>query len=201
MGTRGILGLRINGVNKIAYNQFDSYPDGLGQATIAAIHTLLHREPSFHDRAEALRVVVEGIDIPSAADVTHLRTWTDLSVSQQSTTDWYCLLRKTQGNLAAMLDAGVIADASQFAVDGLFCEYGYLVNLDDRVLECYRGFEKSRHTKGRFAALSVVREDYYPIALVGTIPFHTIARSIDEAEAVLAQLYHEPGDDVADAEA
>ena len=30
MGTRGILGFRKNGLDKLAYNHFDSYPEELG---------------------------------------------------------------------------------------------------------------------------------------------------------------------------
>ena len=65
----------------------------------------------------------------------------------------------------------------------MFCEWAYLVNLDDQTLEVYQGFQDKPHNKGRFAPVEVTLDKviegpedgddrtYYPIALVKTYPF------------------------------
>ena len=40
MGTRGLIGLIIAGKRHAAYNQFDSYPDGLGRDVVKFILSL-----------------------------------------------------------------------------------------------------------------------------------------------------------------
>jgi len=39
-GTRGIIGFRLNSQDKLTYNHFDSYPDGLGVALLEEIRTV-----------------------------------------------------------------------------------------------------------------------------------------------------------------
>ena len=41
MGTRGFMGLVIDGQPKIGYVHWDSYPSGLGASTLDALRTLL----------------------------------------------------------------------------------------------------------------------------------------------------------------
>lgn len=35
MATRGVCGVRVNGVDKLSYNHNDSYPGGIGRAVVA----------------------------------------------------------------------------------------------------------------------------------------------------------------------
>lgn len=167
MGTRGILGFRIDSTDKLAYNHFDSYPSGLG----TTIQRWL-RESSLDDvkaQVRALRVVAADTK-PSPEDIEALQPWTNLNVSSQCTQDWYCLLHNTQGDPGATLQAGVIVDSASFVADSLFCEWAYVVNFDDSAIEVYRGFQKAPHSDGRYAAETADR-GYYPIALVRVIPF------------------------------
>lgn len=177
MGTRGIMGVRINGQDKLTYNHFDSYPSGLGNDMVKDIQKLLKESVSaFKAQAIALRMVDESSK-PTADDVAKLRKFADEDVSSGSINEWYVLLRNLQGKLADMLFAGVAIDSHEFVKDSLFCEWGYIANLDDQTFEVYQGFQKAPHTAGRYAALPVQQESkassdiYYPIALVAAIPF------------------------------
>ncbi len=60
-------------------------------------------------------------------------------------------------------------DSESFATDSLFCEWGYLANLDTDTLEVYRGFNKGE-AEGRFAG-PVEEGGYGPITLVAEVPF------------------------------
>src|SRR5690606_27282651 len=57
----------------------------------------------------------------------------------------------------------------EFASDSLFCEFAYVVDLDNDVLEVYQGFQKKPHNRGRFAdrvqTAEHRSEQYYPVAL------------------------------------
>lgn len=188
MGTRGATGVRICGVDKISYNHFDSYPDGLGDKMVADIRRLL-RDPGLDGMrklATEMRLVNGEAEKPTPADVAKLKRFTDLGVSRQSEDDWYCLTRRAHGRLADTLKSGIMIDAASFMADSLFCEYAYVVNLDDVAFEVYRGFQKEPHTKGRYAAMPIRDEVgrkarcstvYYPVALVGSFDLADIPKN------------------------
>jgi hypothetical protein len=72
--------------------------------------------------------------------------------------------------VTALLEAGVTLDRSDFPADSLFCEWGYLIDLDAMTFEVYRGSQKAPHTAGRFARRPPAEEGYHPVALVASWP-------------------------------
>lgn len=171
MGTRGAIGFRIDGGDKIAYNHFDSYPDGVGDDIVSFVEGTSDWD-DLRARVRALRVI-DGKTPPTANEIGTLAGFMDLGVGGQDVRDWYCLLRKTQGDLGAILEAGVMVDASKFMADSLFCEWAYVVNLDDMTFEVYRGFQKAKHDRGRYASEKDT-EGYYPVALIEAFPLARI---------------------------
>lgn len=177
MSTRGFISFTANGETKTAYNQHDSYPDGLGLDFLGWA-----RSADLSDAAAsaaALRVVDSKSD-PSDEDVENLRRFADFSVDamtwngsayvERTRPSWYQLLRTTQGDPAAMLAAGVIGDGSTFPADSLFAEWGYVVDFDAQVLEVYVGFQQESHSEGRFASSTPNGGGYYPVRLVKAWP-------------------------------
>lgn len=193
MGTRGVVGFRIAGQDKLAYNHFDSYPEGLGQDVVKFLKNALVSEPA---GLELLALSVASLEVvdpkvpPTAEQIAQLAPWTDLTVSEKSTKDWYCLLRGAQGDLAAMLAAGyLLKGAEQFILDSLYCEWGYIINLDDGVLEVYKGFQREEHDQGRYAKDRTLLDDpehykygaYYPCALIATFAFDALPENLARA--------------------
>jgi len=166
MGTRGTVGFRKNGVDKLMYNHYDSYPDGLGAQVVEFLkETSVAVISEIFDKIE----MVDGDTKPTAEQIEHCKGWTDLTVSEQSTSDWYCLLRDAQGELGAFKKGlRYMLAANDFIKDSLFCEYGYIVNLDDNVLEFWLGFQKKPQEGNRYGTIKC--DDYYPCRLVKTYP-------------------------------
>lgn len=171
MGTRGTTGFRLNGQDKVAYQQFDSYPDGVGKQVVEDLKELLPDLLGLKEKVKAARVVTNQTP-PTPEDIEKLRAVTDLEVSNQSTNDWYCLVRQTQGMPKLILDCGYILDSASFMHESLFCEFGYIINLDDLVLEFYKGFQQSVGV-GRYAQGKTGKK-YQGVTLALSIPFSDV---------------------------
>jgi hypothetical protein len=168
MGTRGMIGVRINGQDKAHYKQFDCYPTAQGVELLAQLRQI-HKEHGWgwlKEHAAVLRcVTTETIATPE--EIETFKQYANTKVSSQQITEWYVLLRELQGELYTTLKAGVILDQHKFIVDSLFCEWAYLVNVDEMTIEIYKGFQKEPHSKGRYTTKEP-DEEYYPCALVAT---------------------------------
>ena len=141
MGTRGLWGLRKDGIDKLTYNHWDSYPTALGETIKSFI--LTHSAAELSEVFDKIILVKEN-SIPIEKQIKECREWTDLSVSKQSPKDWYCLLRKAQGEPNAYFNGlKFMIDNHNFIGDSLFCEWAYIINLDTKKLEVYEGFQKS----------------------------------------------------------
>lgn len=188
MGTRGVFGFRIDQTDKLTYNHFDSYPDSLGVDVVNFVRTSVGPNlDAWREKAKELRLVNTETETPTEADIARARELDtiDLSVSERRTSDWYCLTRKAQGNPVLLLDLGFVADSNNFPLDSLFCEYGYIINLDTNELEFYEGFNKNPDAEGRYAkgdAEDVAEwlkrnpgeKPYLGIALKGSCPLAAI---------------------------
>jgi hypothetical protein len=181
MGTRGFMGLVIDGQAKIGYVHWDSYPEGLGASTLDALRTLLLADSGDQVATLARRLeVVSPETKPSREQQERLADYADMNVSTKSLDEWYVLLRRTHGDLVATLKAGYVEDASEFPYSSLFCEWGYLIDFDTKTFEAYRGFQHEPHTLGRFATgtdpdrTKLLGHDYYPCALVGMWTFDNL---------------------------
>lgn len=171
MGTRGAIGFRLDGEDKITYNHFDSYPGGLG----STILTEICGKKDWNKVKENVRriVLVTNDTPPTDAEIAANAKWADLGVSEQSFEDWYCLLREAQGTLEPYMtgELPLMFDSTSFVLDSLFCEYAYIINLDDGVLEFYKGFNSDPNAPGRYASLQRERKgEYFGVALVETVP-------------------------------
>ena len=84
---------------------------------------------------------------PNEEDIKKLSNYTDLSVSSQSPSDWYCLLRKVQGSLKNILESQyLLLDSDTKSMTGnIFIEYTYILDFDSTNFHIYtpRGFYKT----------------------------------------------------------
>ena len=137
MGTRGLYGYIIDGVKKLTYNHWDSYPGALGMKVL----TYLEHYSLEDIKKAAERIVLVGAgDTPSKKHIELYNDYKDTTVSSGSVDEWYVLLRETHGNLAVYHEGVVhMIDNKSFFDDNLFCEWTYIINLDTKRLEVYEG--------------------------------------------------------------
>lgn len=74
-----------------------------------------------------------------------------------------------------------MVDSSEFIKDSLYCEYGYIINLDTNVLEFWRGFQQESQDDNRYGnnVLNPYVGGYYPCKMVLEIPLNEI-NNIDD---------------------
>lgn len=167
MSTRGIVGFRIDGQDKLTYNHWDSYPSAVGVDILeeCRIHYKDPKHFNIHKNVRKIKLVKEGTH-PTEKQVNEYKKYADTGVSKKSLKDWYCLLRDTQGTIQPYIDGDVkhMIDSSAFILDSLFCEWGYIVNLDTDKLEVWRGFQHSPTKSNRYGQ----KEDrgYFPCKMI-----------------------------------
>jgi hypothetical protein len=198
MGTRGAFGFRMDGQDKVMYNHFDSYPEGLGVDVLDFLNT--HDVNDMRTVFPLIKLVRDG-DTPTPEEKLACQQWTDLNVSSQSDDDWYCLLRDAQGDLSAFVDKGLrfMIDSQTFLGDSLFCEWAYIINLDENVLEIYEGFNTVKDAPGRYSMIAEEKgsgETFYGVKLIDAIPFYIAATmSKEQFCAVIKKLSRHPDEE------
>lgn len=181
MGTRGLMGFSYGEEVKAMYNHWDSYPSGLGQNVADWIVGLTDEMlPEAIEKFNRLEAIDE--DVPPTEDQKlALMRYANLNVSEQTYDDWYALLRETQGNPEETLKAIFYVEGASFADDSLFCEWAYIIDLENRVLEIYKGLQTVPHTSGRFADLKSTG-GYAPVKLVHTVSFEDLRNGLFSME-------------------
>lgn len=181
MGTRGLVGFVLNEKWYATYNHFDSYPSYLGMNVLEFCKSVDDWE-ILKERVANLTLVDE--ETPAPADLIEKYSCygeterNGVQVASGTLTDWYNLLRQIQGaqtlheiyvgNLEHMIDY------HKFMEDSLFCEWAYIIDLDEMGLRVYKGFNKDAPNPNKFNFLppdvdpNFVDQGYYPVRLLYT---------------------------------
>jgi hypothetical protein len=183
MGTRGVFGFIRGGVEKVAYNHFDSYPDALGSHVLSFIKEYLSKLDEIYDNLEL-------VDDDTVITEEHKKLCTKLDIWNSNVDigdSWYAMLRGAQSEGIMYYGKGLkyMVDGHHFLTDSLFCEWAYIINLDTRELEFYKGFNTDHNADGRYA--SSVRAEgsdkYCGVSLCGILSLDHIS----DAEVVNIQ--------------
>jgi hypothetical protein len=167
MSTRGLMGFRIDGIDRASYNHSDSYPEGLGVGIIQGYNEAVKRWglDEVKNRVRNLEVLNQDVK-PTPEQIEKLKSFSNTNVSEMDLKDPYCLLHECQGDILKTLESGAILNGLGFIRESLFCEWAYFLNLDTMRLEIYRGFQRAPHEKGRFAQERGSNSEFYPCALI-----------------------------------
>jgi hypothetical protein len=175
MGTRGFTGVVIDGEAKFAYQQFDSYPEGVGVGVLEYLRGL---EPGGWEKvavkAQDLKMIPDDAEPPiEMVEKAREMDIINLGVASQSESDAYCVARGAQGDLEKILELGYAVSYDNWPGDSLFCEWGYLVNFDEMTLEVYEGFQHGV-VEGRFKDLTPGSDGYSPVTLKAAFKFDAL---------------------------
>lgn len=170
MGTRHLIAVVHKGEYKVAqYGQWDGNPAGQGDTVLDFLHSV-----SLDKFRKKLDTLVSWITPEEEKTV-------------EATKDW----AKVYPHLSRDAGAGVlemIMDSDEpltlqstigFVGDSLFCEYAYLLDLDNNILEFYNGFNKMPVTEGRFLSNDKTldqpnNKEYHPVVLVKKYDFDSL---------------------------
>lgn len=173
MGTRGAFGFRSEGVDKVTYNHYDSYPTGLGKDIMLELNRVKMGVNDWRKMFDKVEMVKTARD-----DKNYGKKTVDMKPSYLN-------------NSLSMVDS------SKFLHDSLFCEWAYILNLDDEVLEIYQGSNKCSKSLGRYAGFQTLanKEDadsYHGVKLIAVIHlddlYSTTAKQIYEVCEMLERV-------------
>ena len=209
MSTRGLWGLRKNNTDKLEYYHFDSYPeDGLGFYLLDFLKRSKNEDLStLFDSIELVKQFKEeeGFVEPTQEQIDFYKSIKafDPNVSSRSELDWYCLLRRLQGQLEYRIQLALrlsspentsdfkkqhMIDSAEFIKDSLFCEYAYIINLDTNKLEWFKGNQFIMDTSNRYGFWKL--NGYYPCKMVGEMDLDEIReKPIEDSREKMLQIY------------
>jgi hypothetical protein len=156
MGTGNLTCVYHDSQFKLAkYCQWDGYPEGQGKKIVKFLVNEFDRS-----------LFLKNLDSASIASEEELEEW-DLKKYPHFSRDVGAgILPYIQNNASPKL----LPSSIDFAANSLFCEWCYVVNLDDNVLEVYRGFTNQPLTESdRFFFLQHALDcDRFPVKIVAS---------------------------------
>lgn len=186
MGTRNLTVVVFGGVVRVAqYGQWDGYPSGNGVVILDFLRNKMNAK-FFSGLLRTKFISNEEIEkkwVQSGKDAK--AEWVDMGIAETFKKKHYQLSRECGANVLGFIknttdDDIELQDELQFAGDSLFCEWAYLVDLDNNRLEVYTGFNKtSLNGVGRFAYLEKSWEEYKPIKLIKTYDLDALPQKRD----------------------
>lgn len=141
MGTRHLIAAQVNGEYKLAqYGQWDGYPSGQGVKVLDFLK-------SKRNQTKLKKNLVDCTYIPED----------ELEANWDSIlTEHPHISRDTGASILEYVaaDSRKLRNSIEFAADGLFCEYAYVIDFDKNTLEIFQGFNKEPLDESeRFASL------------------------------------------------
>lgn len=146
MSTRGLTGFRLDGTLKAMYNHSDSYPEHLGQQVVEFCKLVDWGNPLIKERVANVKLIQQDAK-PSKKKILKYAKYASLSnYDALCSGDWYSLLHSLQGvgilNQVIRGKVKHMTDDGDFLVDEVFCEWAYIINLDEETLEVWHKAKK-----------------------------------------------------------
>lgn len=185
MGTRNLIAVVINGEYKIAqYGQWDGYPEGQGKTVLKFLSKEQNIE-KLRDMAPKCRWITppEWDKAWEEFRVGPKSEFIDIATAEKFKKKHPHLDRDCGAEILGLVADGkaeILKDSLNFAGDSLFCEWGYVVDLDKDKLEVYKGFNKEPLSDTeRFFSIKVEPDkngkvEYFPIKLCASYDLHDL---------------------------
>lgn len=171
MGTRNLTAVMVDGEYKIAqYGQWDGHLQTQGMTALGFLRTA---------NLNAFKKQCRRVTFLTKDEIEEL----NVEFGKIGDTRFYAKYPELSRDRGAgilecvMKGASKLQNSISFAGDSLFCEYGYVVDLDSMKFEVYRGFNKTPITEGRFKSGDPALEKadgYEPIRLLATFDLNAL---------------------------
>jgi hypothetical protein len=165
MGTRHFIGVKQNGEFKVAqYGQWDGYPSGQGADILKFLNSV--NLTAFAEKVSKC-VFIDGDNIRQkyiavGRDPEDNSPFVSMEISNKFAEAYPQLSRDTGAKVLTMVmeaeDGLELCDSSDFLEDGLFCEYAYIIDLDEQKLLCYSAGNEHKWGEYHLDALPDVKQ-------------------------------------------
>lgn len=142
MGTRNLTAVYIDGEYKIAqYGQWDGYPSGQGMTALEFARSIVapSERAKFADKVRKARWITKSeIDsINARVESGELKNWPAKypELSRDTGAEILHLVMEQPDGIA-------LKNNIEFAADGVWCEWAWVIDLDSGTFEGYMGFNK-----------------------------------------------------------
>lgn len=161
MSTRGVIGFRKNGKDKLSYEHYDSYPSSLGEDVLKVCK--MTSVEAFHKAYDRIKFVTRETLTPEVKQLL------------METSDMFKAYVDGESPLTFMVNN------NDFIKSSLFCEWGYIVNLDNNTLEIWKGMQKRPTANNRYGQ-DKNGDSYYPCKLVAEFPLDNLPSDLTKVK-------------------
>lgn len=178
MGTRHLIAVQLDGELRVAqYGQWDGCPEGHGSDLVGILKGVDHEELKRKIRASTWATYDEITEAYKKAGHDGSQ-WVSLDVQQKFEEMMPALNRNLGAKVLRIImespDGIKLRDAKGFAGECVFCEWAYVVDFDNGMLEVFKGFQKRPTTGERFSDVESRDAGYFPVALVKKYPIASL---------------------------
>lgn len=186
MGTRNLTMVISNNQTKVAqYGQWDGYPDGVGLGVLEFIRGV--DLPEFKKNIDKIKWLtdeqIDEINKTESWDTKYPYLSRDASSEVLNAIHYGKMNIGSNYNGVSQIDVSVIGllNKEGFAKDSLFCEWGYVIDLDKNSLDVYTGFQKEKQ-EGNIFGENPNEGGYYPIAKIASFDLKDLPSNDDFLE-------------------
>lgn len=181
MGTRHLIAVMHGGEYKVAqYGQWDGYPSGQGLDVLNFLQAKMDRalfeaklkDVSFISQEELTQRWLDAGADPDSS-------WVTMQVAETMKSRYPENSRDTGSEILTIIqDADrpiKIVNSLDFAGDSVFCEWGYVIDLDKNTFEVYKGFNEISLTESdRFHGMPSSNDNHHPIRLLKSFDLNSL---------------------------
>lgn len=192
MGTRHLTAVMYNGEYKVAqYGQWDGYPEGQGINILKFLTNEFNRDKFIQQLSSVDWVTDKMLNtrwLEFGHDREHGDGFVSCEISDKFDKKYPELSRNTGSNILPMIQNhnGILylQNSIDFASDSLYCEWAYVVDLDNNLFEVYEGFNEEPLPEGqRFSNFPLktycIKDKYYPVKHRVTYNFDSLPSEED----------------------
>lgn len=176
MGTRHLICVVLDSKYRIAqYGQWDGYPEGQGVDVLDFLRTA--DLDTFKKKLKLVRFATKKDKKEKEEFFKEIGVnngWMNMEQANQYHRRYPLLTRDNGAKILTMVydlkEPAFLEDSIDFAQDSLFCEWAYVIDLDQNQLEVYKGFNENPVKRGRFTSNIADNQGFYCVKLKKIYP-------------------------------